>query len=247
MRHGADHIDPSGRPDAKGSVFDPGLVYDADLLDYVAFLCGADTSVFVDPASTCGQFENASMSTSPADLNLASIGASAIAGSVTVQRTVTSVADSRRVFRAQVEAPGGFDVVVTPDMLRLAPGESAVVDITITNASAPVDTWAFGSLTWRSGTYEVRSPIALNAGGVPVTTTALRSVRCSRSAITWRYSECIVPVQALCRWGRRSQTVATRSSIDQRTAVSSPLAGAPMSLNPTSPSARRRPARADTR
>jgi subtilisin family serine protease len=160
---GAGHIDPSGRPAAKGSVFDPGLVYDADLLDYFAFLCGADTSVFIDPASTCGGFESAGVSTSTTDLNLASIGASSIAGSVTVQRTVTSVADTRRMFRAQVEAPAGFDVVVTPDKVRLSPGESAVVDITITNASAPVDTWAFGALTWRSGTYEVRSPIAVRA------------------------------------------------------------------------------------
>jgi subtilisin family serine protease len=160
---GAGHIDPSDRPSRRGSVFNPGLVYDAGLLDYFAFLCGADTSVFIDPASTCGQFESAGVSTSPSDLNLASIGASSIAGSVTVQRTVTSVADTRRNFRAQVEAPPGFDVVVTPNRVNLAPGQSAVVDITITNASAPVDTWAFGSLTWKSGTYEVRSPIAAKA------------------------------------------------------------------------------------
>ncbi len=160
---GAGHIDPSGRPSAKGSVFNPGLVYDAGLLDYFAFLCGADTSVFLDPASTCGQFESAGVSTATTDLNLASIGASSIAGSVTVHRTVTSVADSRRTFRANVEAPPGFDVVVNPNKVKLSPGESAVVDITITNVTAPVDTWTFGSLTWTGGGYEVRSPIAAKA------------------------------------------------------------------------------------
>lgn len=160
---GAGHIDPSGRPTAKGSVFNPGLVYDADLLDYLAFLCGADTSVFIDPTSTCGQFEGAGVSTATTDLNLASIGASSIAGSITVQRTITSVADGRRVFRAHVDAPAGFDVVVSPNRIRLSPGESATVDITITNVSAPVDTWAFGSLTWKGGGFEVRSPIAVRA------------------------------------------------------------------------------------
>ena len=160
---GAGHIDPSGRPTAKGSVFSPGLVYDAGLVDYFAFLCGVDTSVFLDPASTCGQFESAGVSTETTDLNLASIGASSIAGSVTVQRTVTSVADSRQTFRADVQAPPGFDVVVTPNEVELPPGESADVEITITNATAPVDTWAFGSLTWTGGGYEVRSPIAVRA------------------------------------------------------------------------------------
>ncbi len=160
---GAGHVDPSGRPTAAGSIFNPGLVYDAGLFDYFAFLCGTDTSVFIDPGSTCGQLEGAGESTVPADLNLASIGASSIAGSTTIHRTVTSVADSRRTFTASVEAPAGFDVVVTPSRVKLAPGESADVEITITNSSAPIDTWAFGALTWKSGNYEVRSPIAAKA------------------------------------------------------------------------------------
>ena len=109
---GAGHVDPSGKPSTAGSMFNPGLVYDADLFDYFAFLCGADTSVFIDPGSTCGQLEGAGQSTVPADLNLASIGASSIAGSTTVHRTVTSVADGRRTFAASVEAPAGFEVTV---------------------------------------------------------------------------------------------------------------------------------------
>ncbi|WP_420452333.1 S8 family peptidase [Ilumatobacter sp.] len=160
---GAGHIDPSGRASKAGSVFEPGLVYDADVFDYFAFLCGADDSVFIDPASTCGQFEAAGVPTDAANLNLASIGAGAIPGSITVERTVTSVADRRRVFHAVVEAPAGFDVSVSPSRLRLEPGESATFEVTFTNVSAPVDTWAFGSLTWKSGSYEVRSPIAVRA------------------------------------------------------------------------------------
>ncbi|WP_051063204.1 S8 family serine peptidase [Ilumatobacter nonamiensis] len=160
---GAGHVDPSGKAAKKGSLFNPGLVYDAGLFDYFAFLCGTDDSVFIDPASTCGQLEGAGESTAATDLNLASIGAGAIVGSITVQRTVTSVADTTRTFRPQIEAPPGFEVGVSTNRLRLAPGQSATFDVTITNVSAPIGDWAFGSLTWKSGSFEVRSPIAARA------------------------------------------------------------------------------------
>ncbi|MGB0114804.1 MAG: S8 family serine peptidase [Ilumatobacteraceae bacterium] len=160
---GAGHVDPSGKPSAKGSMFNPGLVYDAEFGDYLAFLCGADTSVFVDPASTCGQLQAAGASTATTDLNVPSIGASSIAGSITVQRVVTSVADKRVNFKASVEAPAGFAVTVSPDRVKLNPGESAVVEVTITNEAAPVGNWAFGALTWTGGGFEVRSPIAARA------------------------------------------------------------------------------------
>ena len=42
---GAGEIDP-GKVDQKGSVFNPGLVYDAGLFEYAAFTCGADLGVF---------------------------------------------------------------------------------------------------------------------------------------------------------------------------------------------------------
>ncbi len=163
---GAGHIDPSGRAAAKNSIFNPGLVYDAGLFDYFAFLCGADTSVFLDPASTCGQLVAAGESTAATDLNLPSIGASSIAGSITIERTITSVADRTRTFRARVDRPDGFRVQVSPRKVRLAPGESATVEITITNRNAPVDEWRFGSLTWRSGRYAVESPIAVKANTI---------------------------------------------------------------------------------
>jgi len=49
--------------------------------------------------------------------------------------------------------------------LRLGKGQSATYEVTITNVSAPVDEWRFGSLTWRdkSDDYEVYSPIAVRA------------------------------------------------------------------------------------
>jgi hypothetical protein len=63
-----------------------------------------------------------------------------------------------------VEAPPGYSVVVEPSTLRLRTGESATYYVTITNVSAPVDEWRFGSLTWSDkNKYDVYSPIAVKA------------------------------------------------------------------------------------
>lgn len=160
---GAGHIDPSGRPSDKGSPFNPGLVYDAGIYEYFGFLCDADPSVFADPGGTCGFLESVGVPTTTTDLNLPSIGVSAVAGTTTVTRTVTSVADRAVVVNAQVQAPAGYGVTVSPSQLRLAPGESATFTVTFVNQGAPVGEWRFGSLTWRGGGYDVRSPIAVRA------------------------------------------------------------------------------------
>jgi hypothetical protein len=80
---------------------------------------------------------------------------------------VTSVAKNAGVLRydAQVSAPTGYTVSVSPSSLSLNRGQSATFKVTITNVSAPVDEWRFGSLTWKEGggNYLVRSPIAVKA------------------------------------------------------------------------------------
>src|SRR5690606_6751770 len=96
--------------------------------------------------------------TEATDLNLPSIGVSAVPGSHTVTRTVTSTASRPVSYRAQVDAPDGFDVSVSPSRLMLFPGESATFTVTIETTSAPIGEWRHGSLTWRGGQYEATSP-----------------------------------------------------------------------------------------
>jgi hypothetical protein len=64
---------------------------------------------------------------------------------------------------ARVQAPPGYAVEVNPRWLRLAAGESATYEVTITNQGAPLGEWRFGALAWKdkSRTYSVRSPIAV--------------------------------------------------------------------------------------
>jgi subtilisin family serine protease len=162
---GAGHVNPGGKAN-KGSVFEPGLAYDAGLFEYAAFTCGADLGVFT--AGSCAFLESIGVPSDPSDLNLASIGVADLTGSQTVTRTVTSVANDNgwRDYNVEVDAPPGYSVVVSPASLRLKPGMSASYEVTITNESAEVDEWAFGSLTWAdvTGHYTVRSPIAVRGG-----------------------------------------------------------------------------------
>jgi subtilisin family serine protease len=162
---GAGHVNAGGKAN-KGSLFEPGLVYDAGFLDYLGFLCEAYPAVFANPEATCAFLESIGVPTKAINLNLASITVSELPGSMTVWRTVTSVAKESgwRVYSPVVEAPPGYTVSVSPSTLRLRSGQSATYEVTITNIDAPIGAWRFGSLTWTDKTkYEVYSPISVKA------------------------------------------------------------------------------------
>jgi subtilisin family serine protease len=151
---GSGHVAP-GKPGKAGSMFDPGLVYDAGFVDYLGFLCGVGAGCFGGVAPL-----------DPSDLNYPSIGIAELAGSQTVTRTVTNVTGSSLTWKAQVEAPAGYHVAVEPSSITLAPGESASFEVTISNAGGAVGEWSTGSLTWKSGRYEARSPIAVRGSAL---------------------------------------------------------------------------------
>ena len=164
--YGAGHVDPN-------KAVDPGLTYDAGLIDYLAATCGT-VSPLISP-SDCDFVENTlGFSTEPADLNLPSIAIGQLPGSQTITRTVTAVrgykgphgfygSNGPRTYYAMVEEPEGYSVEVSPSSMRLRPGETATYEVTITNESAPPGQWFFGSLTWTDKRkHSVRSPIAVN-------------------------------------------------------------------------------------
>ncbi len=77
----------------RNSIFQPGLAYDAGLFDYAAYTCGEDFGVFT-PGS-CDYLASLGIPSDPSDLNYPSIAIAELAGSQTVQRTVTSVAKEK--------------------------------------------------------------------------------------------------------------------------------------------------------
>jgi subtilisin family serine protease len=115
---GSGHIVPN-------AAFDPGLAYDAGLFDYAAFTCGNNAPIF-SPGS-CAFLASLGYSFDGSDLNYASIGIGTLAGSQTVTRTVTNVANNQgnKSFTVSVDAPPGIDVSVNPSTIKLKPGESA--------------------------------------------------------------------------------------------------------------------------
>ena len=158
---GAGEIDP-GKVDKVGSAFNPGLVYDAGIWEYIAFTCGADLGIFT--TGTCDFALNVlGLPGDTSDLNMASIGVAELAGSQTVTRTVTSVADKTVRYKAKVKAPDGYDVVVSPSQFTIAPGDTQVIEVTITSDGATPGEWRFGSIELKGSGYKVTSPIAVNA------------------------------------------------------------------------------------
>lgn len=165
---GAGHVDgsiPMRRAGGQGtqSMFQPGLVYDAGFNEYLGFLCDAAPEVFGDPVGTCSSLEAAGIPTTTENLNYPSIGASGVAGTLTVQRTVTNVSTKTQRVRAVVEEPDGFNVTVSPQTLVVPRNRSVTFEITFENVSAPVGDWRFGSLTLQNRELSVRSPIAVAA------------------------------------------------------------------------------------
>ncbi len=154
---GAGHINPN-------KAIDPGLVYDAGYLDYLAASCGTATPIVVP--DDCALLEANGFSLDPADLNLPSIGIGQLTGVKTVHRTVTNVSSRAETYSAKYTAPPGFKVKIEPKTFTVAKGASKSFTVTITNVSAPPGEWRFGHmrLVGNKG-HLVRSPIAVNAVG----------------------------------------------------------------------------------
>ncbi|WP_179958342.1 S8 family peptidase [Chitinimonas arctica] len=145
---GAGHVNPN-------SAADPGLVYDANTLDYVRYMCGNNVGL---PASICSTYG----SIAPYNLNLASLTAGSVLGQLTFTRTVKNVGSTVSTYNGSATITG-FNATVTPASLTLNPGESKSFTVKLTRTTAPQEAWQYGSLVWSDGTHTVRSPLTARA------------------------------------------------------------------------------------
>ncbi|KAF8690063.1 hypothetical protein HU200_041424 [Digitaria exilis] len=160
---GAGHVDPN-------SALDPGLVYDAGIDDYVAFLCTLGyppslISIFTKDAAAANCSRKFAR---PGDLNYPAFAAvfSSYKDSITYHRVVRNVgSNSGAIYEAKIVAPTGVDVTVSPSKLAFdAKTKSLAYEIKIAPSGNPVivDTkYSFGSITWSDGVHNVTSPIAV--------------------------------------------------------------------------------------
>ncbi|GAB3244593.1 S8 family peptidase [Chitinimonas naiadis] len=144
---GAGHVNPN-------AAADPGLVYDANALDYVRYMCGINV---LSPA-TCSIYGTIQ----PYNLNLPSITAANVLGQLTITRSVTNVGATPATYTATASIPG-FAATVTPSTLTLNPGEKKSFSVLLSRTTATQSVWQYGSLVWSDGTHTVRSPITARA------------------------------------------------------------------------------------
>jgi len=171
MTTARDTVSSATDPFAQGAGFvnpneavDPGLVYPTGPNEYRQFLVGLGVQ-FAPPFDTLTPV-------SASDLNSASISIGKLAGTETVTRRVKNVGSTPATYTAAAIVPG-FDVVVTPSVLTLAPGAEASFSVAFTldeDDPAPLDAWAIGSLTWTGAGNVARSPIALEPVAVSAPT-----------------------------------------------------------------------------
>ena len=137
---GAGQVDPA-------RMVDPGLVYDANLGDYLKFIQGTGVDLGL-PSSTL-----------PRDMNVASFSLGNLTGKIEVTRTVTALTPG--VYKVKANVPG-IQVNVAPAALNFkAAGEKKTFKVTFENKSAALGKFAMGSLSWQGAGKTVTSPIAV--------------------------------------------------------------------------------------
>ena len=156
--YGAGEIDPV-------EALNPGLVYDANIEDYIRFLCGQGFNTTVLPLitgddDTCLNITD----TSARDLNYPSFALKAphpkyhVSGSFT--RTVTNVGLPISTYKAIVTSPKGLHITVNPNVLSFSSvGEKRTYVLTIDGILKK--SIGSASLIWDDGNFKVRSPIVV--------------------------------------------------------------------------------------
>jgi hypothetical protein len=115
------------------------------------------------------------------NLNLASLTAGNVLGSMTLTRTVTNVGATTATYNATASVPG-YKVQVSPSQLVLAAGAKATFTVKITRVDAPIDTWTYGKLVWSDGVHTVRSPLTVRGSALAATGVYSEATSAARSS-----------------------------------------------------------------
>ncbi|XBJ25247.1 hypothetical protein VPH35_002947 [Triticum aestivum] len=161
---GAGHVDAA-------KVVDPGLVYDLDVGDYSAYICGllgepAMKTITGNSSLTCA----AVGSIPEAQLNYPAILVPLSEKPFKAKRTVTNVGPAMSTYTAHLDVPGWLKVKVEPEALEFTSAmEKKTFTVTVSSRGGDADAGqlAEGSLRWVSEDHVVRSPIIADARVVP--------------------------------------------------------------------------------
>ncbi|KAK4771466.1 hypothetical protein SAY87_031998 [Trapa incisa] len=168
---GGGHVDPN-------RAMDPGLIYDANVNDYLQFLCsmGYSTRSFSNLGATepirCRRGDGQLIQ--GLNLNLPSIVIPSLNGKLTVTRTVTNVGNEvGSVYKAILKPPRGTTMKVDPHVLRFNATLRVLsykVIFALEREKKVQGGYKFGSITWTDGVHFVRSPVAVRVHEFGVST-----------------------------------------------------------------------------
>ncbi|KAM2993660.1 subtilisin-like protease SBT1.4 [Malus sylvestris] len=160
--HGAGHVDPN-------RALNPGLIYDLNVNDYVAFLCSIGYSprqiaVFLGKPTGSDICTKNSLA-SPGDLNYPSLSVilSSDQSLVKYKRVATNVGSNvDAVYKVNVTAPAGVEISVSPSKLEFSEeNQSLSYEVTFRRGVGYDGGERYGSIEWTDGSHLVRSPVAV--------------------------------------------------------------------------------------
>ncbi|KAL9294094.1 putative cucumisin [Arabidopsis thaliana] len=159
--YGAGHVDPI-------TAIHPGLVYEANKSDHIAFLCGLNYTaknlrLISGDSSSCTKEQTKSL---PRNLNYPSMTAQVSAAKpfkVIFRRTVTNVGRPNATYKAKVVG-SKLKVKVVPAVLSLKSlYEKKSFTVTASGAGPKAENLVSAQLIWSDGVHFVRSPIVVYA------------------------------------------------------------------------------------
>ncbi|CAN7067307.1 unnamed protein product [Brassica rapa subsp. trilocularis] len=158
--YGAGHVDPI-------AALNPGLVYELDKADYIAFLCGMNFNmttlkIIAGEAVTCT--ENILQRNLNYPSMSAKLSSSDSSFTVTFNRTVTNVGAPNSTYKCKVLAGRGstLSVKVSPSVLSMkSVNEKQSFTVTVSGSNVDPELPSSASLIWFDGTHNVRSPIVV--------------------------------------------------------------------------------------
>ncbi|ESQ42445.1 hypothetical protein EUTSA_v10012780mg [Eutrema salsugineum] len=164
--YGSGHVDPI-------AALNPGLVYELDKADHIAFLCGLNYTsdvlkIISGETVTCSEEKKIL----PRNLNYPSMSAGVLrynnSFTVTFNRTVTNVGTPNSTYKSKVVPGHGskLSVTVTPSVLSFETvNEKKSFKVTVTGRDLSSELPSSANLIWSDGTHNVRSPIVVYTDG----------------------------------------------------------------------------------
>jgi hypothetical protein len=150
--------------------FQPGLVYETTILDYLNYLCyiGLNTTTIKIISKTVPKNFSCPKDSTPdhiSNINYPSIAISKFTGKETVKvsRTVTNIGEEdETVYSGIADAPNGVKVQLIPEKLEFTKSSKTLsYQVVFSSTLTSLKKDLFGSITWSNGKHSVRSPFVL--------------------------------------------------------------------------------------